>query len=298
MREPTESGGRPRPMRTKLIALLTFVLLAAACGGGEDGGLASTLNLNDDPESVLLIVRDEGGFVPPDFMVRQGPRLILLRDGTLITQGAMIEIFPGPLLIPYQQTQLDEETMLFVLEELDTLGFVNIVDETNNDAANFVADASTTVVTFFNQDGAHRFGVYALGLGTDPLGGVDFTDARVPQLASLISELENAGFSGASGSYEPDAIQVLAGIREFPAEPGFADVRPWPLPVSYDEMTATNLTTWRCATYEGDQMTALLTQFSQASQETTWEDASTEYSIAVRPLFAGEEPCAPFGAAG
>jgi hypothetical protein len=285
-------------MRTKLIALLAFALLAVACGAGVDGGLASTLNLNDDPESALLIVRDEGGFVPPDFMVRQGPRLVLLRDGTLISQGPMIEIFPGPLLINYQQTQLDEETMLFVLEELDALGFVNIVDETNNDAANFIADASTTVVTFFNQGGAHRFAVYALGLGSDPLGGVDFTDARVPQLANLVTELENAGFSGSSTPYEPRAIQVLAGIREFPAEPGFADVRPWPLSVAYDAMTATNLTTWRCASYQGDEMTALLTVFGQATQETTWEEAGTEYSIAVRPLFAGEEPCAPMVPAG
>jgi hypothetical protein len=188
--------------------------------------------------------------------------------------------------------------MLFVLEELDTLGFVNIVDETNTDAANFIADASTTVVTFFNRDGPHRFAVYALGLGSDPLGGVDFTDARVPQLANLIAELENTGFSGSSTPYEPSAIQVLAGIREFPAEPGFADVRPWPLPVSYDAMTPTNLTTWRCETYEGDEMTALLTEFGQATQETTWEEAGTEYSIAVRPLFPGEEACAPMAAAG
>jgi hypothetical protein len=285
-------------MRTKLIALLTFALLAGACGAGEDGGLASTLNLNDDPASALLIVRDEGGFVPPDFLVHQGPRLVLLRDGTLISQGAMIAIFPGPLLIPYQQTQLDEETMLFVLEELDTLGFVNIVDETNNDAANFIADASNTVVTFYNQDGPHRFSVYALGLATDPLGGVDFTDARVPQLANLIVQLEEAGFGQAGGPFEPTVIQVLAGIREFPAEPGFADVHSWPLSVSYEEMAPVNLTTWRCATFEGDEMTQLLSIFAQASQESTWEDAGTEYSIAVRPLFAGEEPCAPLGPAG
>ncbi len=285
-------------MRTKLIALLTFALMAVACGTGEGGGLASTLRLNDDPASALMIVRDEGGFVPPDFMVRQGPRLILLRDGSLITQGAMIEIFPAPLLIPYQQSLLDDETMLFVLEELDTLGFVNIVDETNNEAANFIADASNTTVMFYNQDGAHRFSVYALSLATDPLGGVDFTDVRVPQLANLLTELENLGFSSPGGPFEPTVIQVLAGIREFPAEPGFADVKPWPLSVSYEEMTSTNLTTWRCATFEGDEMTSLLSVFAQASQESTWEDGGTEYSIAVRPLFAGEESCAPMAAAG
>jgi hypothetical protein len=63
-------------------------------------------------------------------------------------------------------------------------------------------------------------------------------------------------------------------------------------------MAPVNLTTWRCATFEGDEMTQLLSIFAQASQESTWEDGGTEYSIAVRPLFAGEEPCAPLGAAG
>ena len=55
--------------------------------------------------------------------------------------------------------------MLFVLEELDALGFAEIESEVNNEAANMVADASTTVTTFYNQDGPHTFSVYALGIG-------------------------------------------------------------------------------------------------------------------------------------
>jgi hypothetical protein len=281
-------------MRVKLLAL-TAVLTIAACAGPEEG-LAGTLKLNDDPESVLLTVRDEGGFVPPEFLVQQGPRLVLLRDGTLIAPGAMIEIFPGPLLTPYQQAQLDQETMLFVLEELDTLGFVDIIDETNDEAANFIADASTTVITFYNQDGPHRFGVYGLGMGGF---GPDsqFSDPRVDQLANLVTELESAGMTQAGGQYQPEAIQVLAGIPEFPVEPGFSNVRDWPLPVSYEEMQPTTVGNWRCVTFEGDQVDSLLAEFGQANQVTTWEAGGTEYSIAVRPLFPGEEPCALSGPA-
>ncbi len=276
-------------MRRKLIPALTLVLFVGACGGG--GGLAADLKLNDDPQSVLLVVRDEGGFVPLDFQVRQGPRLVLLRDGTLITTGPMIELYPGPMLIPYQQVKLDDETMLFVLEELDTLGFVNIVDETNNEAAQFVADASTTVMTFFNQDGPHRFGVYGLDMGGLG-GGVEITDPRVSQLANLVAELQDAGFSSPAGPYEPAAIQVVAGISEFSPDPAFANVLPWSLPVTYEEMAESGIPGWRCATFEGSEMETLLAEFSAANQLTTWEAGGTEYALAVRPLFPGEEPCA------
>ena len=49
---------------------------------------------------------------------------------------------------------------------------------------------------------------------------------------------------------------------------------------------------WRCASYEGEEAQALLAAFAEASQVTTWDDGGTEYSIKVRPLFPGEEPCA------
>ncbi|HUO45770.1 MAG TPA: hypothetical protein VM470_02940 [Acidimicrobiia bacterium] len=283
-------------MRIKLIVALAIALMLAACDAGKSDDLASTLKLMDDPGSILLMVTDEGGFVPADFLVNRGPRLVLLRDGTLIAPGAVPAIYPGPMLTPYQQVSLDEETMLFVMEELDALGFVDISDETNNEAANFIADASITVVTFHNRDGAHSFGVYALGIG-DIGPGTGFTDARVPQLANLLNELDQAAFSVPGEIYDPDTIQVLAGILEFPVEADFANVRDWPLPVSYEDMGQTDLATWRCATFEGGEADRLLTEFSQANQVTTWDDGSTEYSMAARPLLPGEEACAPLGPA-
>ena len=253
--------------------------------------MEETLNLSDDPSSVLLIVKDEGGFVPIEFIVGQGPRLVLFRDGTLIVSGPQIEIFPQPLLPNYQSIQLDEEEMLFVLEELDALGFADIDNEVNDEAANMVADASTAITTFYNEEGAHTFSVYALGIGTQ------VTDARVPILANLVEHLSQIGFSQPGQPYEWEGIEVLAGVPQVAAEPEFVDIRPWPLSVAFNDMADIGFG-WRCASYEGDQAQSLLGMFAEASQVTTWDDGASEYSIKVRPLFAQQEPCARVVSAG
>ena len=274
-------------MRKTLIGLTVATLLLAACG---EPGLAETLKLTDDPASVLLMVKDEGGFVPIEFIVGQGPRMVLLRDGTLIVSGPQIEIFPQPLLPNYQAIQLGEEDMLFVLEELEALGFAEIEDEVNNEAANMVADASNTVTTFYNQDGPHTFSVYALGIGTQ-------TDTRIPILANLIEQLSLIGFSQPGAAYEWEALEVLAGVPLFPEEPDFANVQPWPLDVGFDGMTDFGFG-WRCASYEGAEAHTLLGLFTGANQVTTWDESGIEYSIKVRPLFPQQEPCATVASAG
>ena len=283
-----DRGGRQTVMRKTLSGLIAAAMTVSACSGP---GLEDTLKLNDDPESALLIVKDEGGFVPIEFIVAQGPRLVLLRDGSLIVSGPQIEIFPQPLLPNYQTVQLDDETMLFVLEELDALGMADIESETNNEAANMIADAGTTITTFYNQDGTHTFSVYALGIGT----GV--SDARVPVLANLVEHLSQVGFSQPGQPYEWGALEVLAGVPQSAADPGFVDVQPWPLPVGFDNMADIGFG-WRCASYEGSDAEALLGTFAGASQATTWDDAGTEYSVRVRPLLPEQEPCTRVVSAG
>lgn len=277
-------------MRRTVKAALVLTLALAACGGGS--GLESKLALNEDPSSVLLIVKDEGGFVPIEFLVGQGPRLVLLRDGTLITPGPQVEIYPGPLLGSYQQSQLDDEMILFVLEEIDALDFASIENEVNNEAANSVADASTTVVTFFNQDGTHIFSVYALGIGAQ------VGDARVGILANLINRLGEVGFGGGATQYEWDAIQVMAGISQNPPDPEFSTTQPWPLPMSFEEMSDTTGFGWRCASFGGAEAQALLEAFRESNQATLWDHGSAQYQLAVRPVFPGEEPCDAVPAAG
>jgi hypothetical protein len=268
---------------SKSVGLLALCFLLLACAGSS-ANLADELNLNEDPDSILLSVTSAGGFVPVEFMVNQGPHLVLTRGGQLIHQGPQIEIYPGPLLANWQVSQLDEESMLFVLEELDALNFDEIGQVENNDATG-VADAPITTVRFYNQDGEHSFAVYALGISEDS------TDSRVPILANLVDRLGT--MTGASAtSYMPEMIQVVAGVGAGEIDEAVANVREWPLPVSYEDMTQIGFD-WRCAAYEGEEAQNLLSVFAEANQATRWTLGEVDYQILVRPLFPEETPCQP-----
>jgi hypothetical protein len=269
--------------RFKSLLLIALTFFVAACGSSSET-LAEDLKLTDDPESILLSVTSAGGFVPVEFMVNQGPYLVLTRGGQLIHQGPQIEIYPGPLLANWQVSQLDGESMLFVLEELDALNFDEIGRVENNDATG-VADAPFTTVRFYNQDGEHSFAVYALGISQES------SDSRVPILANLVDRLGNLTGTSSTG-YVPEAIQVVAGVRAGQIDDAVANVRDWPLPDPYDTMTEIGFD-WRCATYGGDQAAQLLDVFAEANQATGWTVGEAEYQILVRPLFPNEEPCEP-----
>lgn len=267
----------------KSVSVVALAFLLLACGGSSTN-LSDELKLNEDPDSILLSVTSAGGFVPVEFMVNQGPHLVLTRGGQLIQQGPQIEIYPGPLLANWQVSQLDEESMLFVLEELDALNFDEIGQVENNDATG-VADAPITTVRFYNQDGKHSFAVYALGISEDS------SDERVPILANLVDRLGT--MTGTSiTSYVPEMIQVVAGVGAGEIDQAVANVREWPLPASYDEMSEIGFD-WRCAAYEGEEAQNLLGVFVEANQATRWALGETEYQILVRPLFPDEAPCEP-----
>ena len=269
----------------KSVSLVVLALFVLACGSSS-ANLGDDLKLNEDPDSILLSVTSAGGFVPVEFMVNQGPHLVLTRGGQLIHQGPQIEIYPGPLLANWQMSQLDEESMLFVLEELDALNFDEIGQVENNDATG-VADAPITTVRFYNQDGEHSFAVYALGITEDS------TDDRVPILANLVDRLGT--MTGTSStSYAPEMIQVVAGIGAGEIDESVANVREWPLPVPYDEMSEIGFE-WRCAAYDGEDAQNLLEVFAEANQATRWTLGDSEYQILVRPLFPNERPCEPLG---
>lgn len=263
--------------------VIVLLVLAGACGGDQQ--LETDLRLNEDPQSTLLTVTSGGGFVPVEFFVNSGPYLILTRGGELITQGPMIEIYPGPLMSNWLVEQLDSESILFVLEELDALGIAGFRDEINDEAASMVADAPTTTLTFFNQDGPHSFSVYALGIGED------FDDPRVPILANLVNRLGTMG-TGSGSSYLPERLQVVAAPGG-DVEPELMNERPWPLNVTYEEMSPLEAggAEWRCAAFEGEEVDALLTEFGQANQATRWATDQGLFQILVRPLFPGENPC-------
>jgi hypothetical protein len=265
-------------MRRKSLGVLTsFVLVLAACGGGDDDAES-----RGSDETVLQIT-SEGGFVPVEFMLNNGPRYTLLGDGRLIFQGVQTMQFPGPLLPPYLVAQLDDSQMTAVLAMVERIGLPDIADETDDSATAMVADASTDVITFWDAAGTHRYAVYALGLEESPT-------ERNEAFLELIQTFDQFTAETESEPYTAEQVRIIAGPGT--VDPAFEDVRSWPLDDSWEEWSELP-NTWACRAFDSE----VLESFGDANQATTWEAPEDSFAfpapvqLLVRPLLPGEPGC-------
>lgn len=271
---------------TSLVAVaLVTLALAIACNDGDSTG--STLPA--DPEAVVLTVTSEGGFVPVEFNLDRMPRYLVAADRTLYYQGPVPAIFPGPLLANVQVTTIDETTWAEIISLVEDLGLPDIDERIDNTGAEMIADATTEFITYNDDNGAHRLGIYALGL-TEAPGSTDRVLA-----GEIVELLDAATATGESVSYQPERLQVAAGPGT--AEAGFSTVEPWPLDTTYADMAEWSIG-WRCVTVEGPAVPGLVEVFNAANQATLWDTGTETLAIRARPLLPGEVGCegAPRGA--
>ena len=176
---------------------------------------------------------------------------------------------------------LDSNQMGAVLAMVDDIGLRDIDDEVDDEAMNMVADATTEVVTFWDENGAHRLAVYALGLEESP-------SARHEAFLELIQTFDQFTAETQSQPYVADQVRVIAGPGA--VDPAFEEVRPWPLPDTEFSAWETLPNGWHCQVVEG----AVPDVFESATQATTWEhpDSTSEpLLLLVRPLLPGEPDC-------
>lgn len=260
-------------MRRKSLGVVLFTLVLVACGGGESSDL--------DPDAAVLQITSEGGFVPVEFALSNGPRYTVLGDGRLIFQGVQTMEFPGPLVPPYMVAQLDDSQLNAVLAMVEDMGLADIVDESDDSALNFVADASTEVIRFWDDNGEHKYSVYALGIQEEPT-------ERNATFLELIETLDRFTAEAPAEPYEAEEVRVVAGYGF--VDPEFSDEREWPLE---EEVFAdwTELPNgWYCRTYEPEVMGS----FEDATQATVWthpDGTSDPLTLLVRPLIPGETAC-------
>lgn len=251
---------------------LALSLLLAACGTSGDGP-------DPDLDTPLLQIRFEGGFVPVDFALTQGPTYTLTRDGILISPAAVPAIFPGPLVTPYMSSQVTPGELDQLQGMIEAIGLPDMVDEHDNDAATFVADAPTTVVTYWDSAGAHTYSVYALGI-------VEPRREATRGLRQMITVLETIAGRGAAEWME-EKVQLVAipGVLD----PEFGEELEWPLGESVD--TWAELAGMRCAVMDA----SVLEEFTGANQATTFPSPDPQWAevfrLAVRPLHPGETGC-------
>lgn len=264
-------------MRKETLGVLTGLsLILAACGGAAG---AETV---DDDDPVLQIV-SEGGFVPVEMALSNGPRYTLLGDGQLIHQGFSTLEYPGALLPPYLVARLDRNQMGSILAMVERIGLPEMTDEHDDTAMNTIADASTEVITYWDRVGAHRYSVYALGIQEQP-------SERNAAFLEVVETLDQFVAGADAETYQPERVRVIALADAF-VDPAFSDVRDWPLDDNWGEWEElANGSTCRVLGPE------VLEIFGDATQATTWEIPDTSgYSapvrLLVRPLHPGEPDC-------
>ena len=261
-------------MRRKSLGVVVLVALSlAACGGGETSEL--------DPDEAVIQITSEGGFVPVEFALGNGPRYTVLGDGRLIFQGVQTLQYPGPLVPPYLVAQLDDSQLNALLAMVDDMGLPEIDEESDDSAQNVVADASTETIRFWDQNGEHKYAVYALGIQEE-------STERNDAFLELIETLDRFTAEAPAEPFEPDEVRVVAGVGFI--DPEFADVRDWPLESEIFTDWTELPNGWFCRTYESD----VLTSFEEATQATTWthpDGTSEPLTLLVRPLIPGETAC-------
>ena len=255
---------------------MTLALLTAACGAAD----------GESPESpsgeAMLQIRSEGGFAPVELILGAGPRYTLLDDGRLIFEGVQIAIFPGPLLPPYQVARLDANQMDAVAEIVDRIGLPQITQEHDDSAAGRVADASTEVITYWDENGEHELSVYALGIEPTP-------SERNRAFLELVETFDRFVGSADAEPYEPEQVRIISGPGVIDQD--FQDIRPWPLDDDWNAWTELG-NGWTCRVFGPD----VLEQFGEATQVTVWEipdvfSYSAPAKLLVRPLHPGETSC-------
>lgn len=267
-------------MKRLIGAVLILGIVAVACG---DGAVATDPE-TEAREAPILTIGDIGGFVPVEFALSRGPRFVLTDQDRLIYEGPQVAIFPGPLMPSLVAAQLTSDDLEEVMGLVDRAGLPEITTEVNDSASLLIADAPTTVFTFVDDQGEHRFEVYALGIG-------EFDDPRITVLEELLNALAALSGSREGQPYESDAIQVIVGPAASSGDPAEV-IEPWPLSDPSTDLPQM-FGDFSCQTYGEESADNPVDVLAAAHEMTLWQEGEQTHRILARQLFPGETGCQP-----
>jgi hypothetical protein len=285
-----------------VVAMLS--LAAAACakapatGGGPPGAI---LHLTGAGQVVLRIA-NEGGFVSPQILQLQIPQFSLFGDGTVVTVGPQIDIYPGAALPPVLSQHLTEDGVQAVLRAALDAGLGEQHPDLGNLGSVGASDMATTVFTFDANGATTTLKVYALGAGRSPnMNDAEYKVRRQLQgLAAKLGTLEQwlpPGSITAALPLDPAGARVY--VSDYRPDPQLDEPQmAWPLSTPLATFGSAAVTGTiggggqRCGSVTGsDWATKLRPLAAKANQLTPWTSQGFRYDLAFRPLLPDEKGC-------
>jgi hypothetical protein len=271
-----------------LIPLLLLASATPAAGAAPAGEAHAAIAHPTAANRVVLRVTTGGGFVTQQANLRTMPSFTLYGDGTVIVPGPVIQIYPGPAVLPLVRSKLAERQVQVLLRRARQGGL--LAPGAIAYGRPGVSDMPTTTLVV-NAGGRHVVrAAYALGMSA-PGGGLTAAQAKARRaLSEFIARLPH-GLGGAR--HTPHAIAVYVQPATGPAQPG-ADPAVWPLASNLARAGTPSPGGLRCILVRGKDVATLLATLRKANELSRWRPragAKAGYAIVARPLLPDERRC-------
>src|SRR6266545_3576031 len=205
--------------RPTAIAVCLTALLIASCSAGASGSPsgspAETRNPPRGAGELVLRYETVGGFAPQEFFLSRYPTISVYGDGTVITEGPQIAIYPGPALpnlIATKITAAGLQRLLALAADAGLLG-----PDAQYDAIG-IADAGTATFTVVADGTRHTISAYALNESEDR-GLNPAVAAQRVRLRTFVTRLGDLGRSLGQEQVGAEAPIEFAAARLF-VQPG------------------------------------------------------------------------------
>ncbi len=122
-----------------------------------------------DPTTPIFVLRMVGGFVPQGYNIAGPPGIVVTADGHVYQAGAMVAIYPGPMLMPIDARTITPAGIQRLLHAAEAAGL--FATAPNYDEVEIgVTDAGTTELTITTAAGTVVHSATALGMSPDGSG--------------------------------------------------------------------------------------------------------------------------------
>lgn len=306
-----------RVVARRAASSIVVLALVTGCGGGGAGPTARP-PVDPTPVDPTPVIPSpspvaDGGYwlrmatfqaIPPVDLFGVGPAVVIDGSGRLIVPGAVLAIYPGPLVSPLFARQVSDAGREAILGWAKELGLLS-------GKTDFTG----------GEEGAPPLAGGVTGRIELTVGGSLVTLSGLPDIAApdpepgspqafgelwrRISSLPETlpGELGPEVAYTPAGYAILVGPAPVPEGGITAGVADWPLEDPLETFGGPVANgTYRCGLVEGDEALALGAALAKANQLTQWtQDPATSatFGLTVRPIVAGENPCAEaFGQGG